>query len=363
MAVRVVDLRSNPAASSLEVSVQASAAAELLRLIGVVVATDGPSDYDVGRDRIESLRTRVPDDLLEDIAQLDRSSGGTAFLVLSLLAADLPGPGGVPELLEALGTDPARSWRLLLSHEAQELVAGDDDLPARVLVGDPDAMRFMRECADDTGCPDSIARLMAADPVPYGQRIAGVVERFDAAIWQDLDRESMEPIHRDVAYHRDRLAAGVDPTEVILDATNGYELSDDAKVRRVVLLPSYWMRPWLVVGRLGQDTEVISTVVADEFLALPPEAPPPALIKLFKALSDESRLKLLRRMSSGPISLTEATDALDVAKATAHHHLSILRQSGMVAMRGSGRSTRYALREDPATTARDALATYVPSRL
>ena len=362
--MRVVDLRSNPTASALEVSVQASGAAELLRLIGVIAAgEDGGGDYDVGRDRIDALRARVPGDLLDDIADLDRASDGTAFLVLSLLAADLPPPGGTAEFLASLEEDPAKGWRLLLSHEAQELVAGDDDLPARVLVGEAEAMRFMQECADDTGCPDSIARLMAADPVTYGQRIAGVVERFDTAIWQDLDRESMEPIHRDAAYHRDRLAAGVDPIEVILDATNGYELSDDARLRRVVLLPSYWMRPWLVVGRPGQDTEVISTVVADEFLALPPEAPPPALIKLFKALSDESRLKLLRRMSSGPISLTEATDALDVAKATAHHHLSILRQSGMVAMRGSGRSTRYALREDPATAAREALATYVPSRL
>ncbi|MCA1783584.1 MAG: helix-turn-helix domain-containing protein [Intrasporangiaceae bacterium] len=361
--MRVVDLRSSPTTSALEVSVQASSAAELLRLMGVIAGKDGSTDYDVGRDRIDALHARVPADLQDDITDLDRATGGTAFLVLSLLAADLPEPGGVSELLEALGADPAKGWRLLLSHEAQELVAGDDDLPMRVLAGEPDAMRFLRGCAAETICPDSITRLMAADPVAYGQRIAGVVERFDAAIWQDLDRESMEPIHRDVAYHRDRLAAGVDPSEVILDATNGYELSDDARVRRVVLLPSYWMRPWLVVGRLGQDTEVISTVVADEFLALPPEAPPPALIKLFKALSDESRLKLLRRMSSGPISLTEATDALDVAKATAHHHLSILRQSGMVAMRGSGRSTRYALREDPATAARDALATYVPPRL
>ena len=361
--MRLVDLRSSSTASALEVSVQASGAAELLRLMGVIGVKGGPTDYDVGRERIEALRARVPDDLLDDIAELDRASGGTAFLVLSLLAADLPEPGGVPELIDVLKEDPAKGWRLLLSHEAQELVAGDDDLPTRVLAGEADAMTFLRDCAADTGCPDSIAQLMAADPVAYGQRITGVVERFDAAIWQDLRRESLEPIHRDVSYHRDRLVAGVDPTEVILDATNGYDLSDDAKVKRVVLLPSYWMRPWLVVGRLRQDTEVISTVVADEFLALPPEVPPPALIKLFKALSDESRLKLLRRMSSGPISLTEATDALDVAKATAHHHLSILRQSGMVAMRGSGRSTRYALREDPATAARDALATYVPSRL
>jgi DNA-binding transcriptional ArsR family regulator len=360
--VRVVDLRSTSSTSPLDVRVRASGAAELLRLIGVIAGKDGSTDYDVGRDRIEQLHARVPDDLLDHIASLDDASGGTGFLVLSLLAANLPEPAGVPELLHTLRADPELSWRLLLSHEAQDLVPGDDDLPARVLRGDPAAMAYMRDCAADAVCPDAIARLMAADPTEHGRRIADVVERFDMAIWRDLERESMEPIQRDVAHHRERLDGGMDPVEIIVGATNGYELSDDAKLRHVVLLPSYWMRPWLVVGRLGLDTEVISTVVADEFLALPAETPPPALLKLFKALSDESRLKLLRRMSSGPISLTEATEALDVAKATAHHHLSILRQSGMVAMRGSGRSTRYALREDPASAAHDALSTYVPSR-
>jgi hypothetical protein len=59
-------------------------------------------------------------------------------------------------------------------------------------------------------------------------------------------------------------------------------------------------------------------------VADPSEAPPPALLKLFKALSDEGRLRLLRRLSAGPISLTEAAGELDVAKATAHHHLAIL---------------------------------------
>jgi DNA-binding transcriptional ArsR family regulator len=75
---------------------------------------------------------------------------------------------------------------------------------------------------------------------------------------------------------------------------------------------------------------------------------------------DEGRLKLLRRLSSGPISLSEATAELDVAKATAHHHLSILRQAGLVVDRWRGRGSRAtALREDPAEAAADLLAAYL----
>jgi len=146
--------------------------------------------------------------------------------------------------------------------------------------------------------------------------------------------------------------------DIVLAATNGYELSGDPAVKRIVLLPSFWIRPWLVVGRRA-DAEILSTVVAEEFLVLPAQAPSPALLKLFKSLGDESRLRLLRRMSSGPVSLTEATAELDVAKATAHHHLAILRQAGLVTVSGEGRGSRYTLREDPPQAAFDALRAYL----
>jgi DNA-binding transcriptional ArsR family regulator len=194
------------------------------------------------------------------------------------------------------------------------------------------------------------------------------VERFAAEVWPALAAEAMGPIERDVAHRQEQLATTDDAAAVVLDATNGYELEPEPAGRRVVLLPSYWLRPWLVISFLdatatatddSQPLEVISTAVADAFLALPCEAPPPGLLKLFKALSDEGRLTLLRRMTPGPISLSEAASELGVAKATAHHHLSILRQAGLVSIRDEGRATRYALRDDPPKVAQEALAAYL----
>ncbi len=352
--MRLVDLRSSAPAPTLQVVVQASAAAEMLRLLGVLY-TEAPGEYDVGKDRIEALRATLPSDLVEEIDDL--RCGDQDYFLLPLLAAGLPDPGGVEELLTALDQDPASSWRLLLGHAAQSKESLGPELAARVLAGDDDAVAQAREeLADEDD--DEVRALLAIDPEEHGRRVARIVERFDAEVWQAVAAEAMGPIKRDVEHRTQRLAAGADPQTVIVEATNGYEPPEDAGLRRVVLLPSYWMRPWLVIGHAGADTEVISTVVADEFLVLPSEEPPPALVKLAKALADESRLRLLRRMASGPISLSEATEALDVTKATAHHHLSILRQAGLVAMRGTGRATRYTLRSDPADAARDALSEY-----
>jgi DNA-binding transcriptional ArsR family regulator len=352
--MRLVDLRSSAPAPTLQVVVQASAAAELLRLIGAVFSEE-PSEYDVGRERLDRIRASVPEDLQEAILDLRVAADGKGFLLLSLLGAELPDPGGVDELLTALRTDPGLGWRQLAAHHLAKFDV-DPDLAPRLHAGDDDAIERFRALATDVD-DRYLDALLATAPEEHGQQLADIVERFNEAVWKDLEDEAMGPIRRDVAHRNERLASGDDPISVVVEATNGYEPAEDAGVSRIVLLPSYWMRPWLVIGET-LDAEVISTVVADQFLVLPSEAPPPGLLKLAKALSDESRLRLLRRMASGPVSLSEATEALDVTKATAHHHLSILRQAGLVSMRGTGRGTRYALRSDPADAAKDALSDY-----
>lgn len=355
--MRVVDLRTSGTPTSVPtVEVRTSSGAELLRAIGALVAPD-PTEYDVGADRIRDLRAALPADLVADIDAFGHGDDKT-FLVLSEIAARLDEPAGVDELLEALVRDPELTWHLLLAHQTQDWGAAPDDLRERVAVGEPVAVATVRKLAEGSGCPSGVRSLLSHDPAEHGRTVANIVERFRDAAWDRLEAEAMGAVERDAAYRRAQLDAGADVATVVLEATNGYELGDDPAVRRVVLLPSFWLRPWIVIGRF-RDTEILSTPVADQFLALPPAAPPPALLKLFKALSDEGRLKLLRRLSTGPISLHDAATELDVAKATAHHHLSILRQAGLVSVRGAGRTTRYALRADPPAAARDALAAYV----
>ncbi|MFP4634679.1 MAG: ArsR/SmtB family transcription factor [Nitriliruptoraceae bacterium] len=351
--MRMVDLRPSSSPSALTLDVEASAGAELLRLIGVLVDLDGSEGYDVGPDRIEQLRQRLPEGVLDQLTTLDVVDN--SFHVLSLLAADLPVPCGVDELLGVLDADPGIAWRLLLGHHAGGHEHGDHDLAERITDGDPDAIATVS--AWDVAIDEPLGRLLAVTPEAHGAELTAAI-RAVRPLWDELEREAMSAIARDVAYRRAQVEEGRDVASIVLEATNGYELAPAPSVRRVLLLPSYWIRPWIVIGS-RHDAEVITTVVADQFVSLPSEAPSPALLRLFKALGDEGRLKLLRRMSTGPISLGEATAELDVAKATAHHHLSILRQAGLVATRGEGRNSRYSLREDPAEAAREALTGYI----
>ncbi|GGI07678.1 ArsR/SmtB family transcription factor [Egicoccus halophilus] len=360
--MRLVDLRAGGRVPTPAVEVRASSGAELLRCAGVLI-TDDPDAFDVGPERIAAVRARTPDDLLDELRALSGDRGDKALLLLAEAGAVVPAPGTVQQIREALHDDPMLPWRLL----AANLVFSDHyhdgpnpvELVQRVLDGDEDALEALRAMDAAGQCPAELEVLLRTSPADYRDRLVAAIDRFESEVFRDLQDEAMGAIERDVLHRRRQLDDEVPPAEVVLEATNGYELpEDDRTLRRVVLLPSFWFRPWLILGRLD-EVEVLSTPVADQFVALPSEAPPPSLVKLAKALGDEGRLRLLRRMSGGPIMLADAMEELEVAKATAHHHLALLRQAGLVSLREEGRRTQYGLRGDPADTAAEALARYL----
>jgi DNA-binding transcriptional ArsR family regulator len=356
--VRMVDLRGSHASSGPTVEARSSAGAELLRCAGVLL-TDDPASFDIGEERIAKVRAATPPELLEDLQALSGPQGDRALLLLANVAATTPEPGTVEQVREAFASDPLLPWRLLAERRLDE--EWPTELIEQVLEGDTDALAEVQGRRADHDCPPELEALLARSPAEYSDLLVDVLDRFHREVFVRLEDEAMGAIERDVAHRRAQLDDGADPPDVVLEATNGFELVDDPTLQRVVLLPSYWCRPWLVLGRLG-DTEMLSSPVADQFVALPSEAPPPALVKLFKALGDEGRLKLLRRMSTGPVTLSDAVAELGVAKATAHHHLSILRQAGLVSLREEERRTLYGVRDDPPAVAEAALARYLRPR-
>lgn len=64
---------------------------------------------------------------------------------------------------------------------------------------------------------------------------------------------------------------------------------------------------------------------------------------LFHALSDETRLGILDRLSRGERCVCELTDALDAAQSRLSFHLKVLKSAGLVTDRREGRWSYYAL--------------------
>jgi DNA-binding transcriptional ArsR family regulator len=69
-------------------------------------------------------------------------------------------------------------------------------------------------------------------------------------------------------------------------------------------------------------------------------------VRLYRALGDESRLRILRLLAERDRYLTELATELDLSKPTVSHHLAQLRSAGLVTMTEQGNLTYYTLRRD-----------------
>jgi hypothetical protein len=68
-----------------------------------------------------------------------------------------------------------------------------------------------------------------------------------------------------------------------------------------------------------------------------------ALLRFYKALADESRLKLVGLLAAGERNVQELAAALGLKEPTVSHHLSILREAGLATMRADGTTHWYCL--------------------
>ncbi|MEW6045642.1 MAG: metalloregulator ArsR/SmtB family transcription factor [Bacillota bacterium] len=68
-----------------------------------------------------------------------------------------------------------------------------------------------------------------------------------------------------------------------------------------------------------------------------------SLLRVFKALADESRLKILGILAGGRRNVEELAAMLDLRAPTVSHHLAVLRRAELVGMRPEGTSHVYFL--------------------
>ncbi len=69
----------------------------------------------------------------------------------------------------------------------------------------------------------------------------------------------------------------------------------------------------------------------------------------FKALSNETRQKILGFLKNGPLSVNEIVAQTDLAQPTVSHHLNLLKQAGIVVTQRRGKQIYYSLCCGPET--------------
>ncbi|MFI5254836.1 MAG: ArsR/SmtB family transcription factor [Candidatus Limnocylindrales bacterium] len=203
---------------------------------------------------------------------------------------------------------------------------------------------------------EAIADFLAA-PSAWVDRIRGLLGAW-LPKFEEIEPRLQRMIQRDLelrAEDRQRLPAA----EVVERATSGLRFFGETGINRLILSPSYFSRPFNYVYE-GRDWRLFCYPIADSALDLGDEtAPPAALVRLHRALGDESRLRILHLLREKDLYLTELAQLLEVSKPTAKHHLAQLRAAGLVTMTDQGSMTYYSLRRDRIEQADDEIRRYL----
>ncbi len=359
--MRVLNLAEPDHPLALEV-VPSMAAELLMSLVAVgdtLHKTKDADSYDFGRARLQALSERLASDLVPSI---DRVTAGYGKVTANLLGIvyDSPEPRDVSALLRRLeDIEPLELLLYLLGyHIAAHRRMTPPDVIRRAAEGDVEARdRFLRESSrrgDDLS--KAQADLLSNSPEGVKDSLIEFLCRWNDDVFAEIAPEAAPVLERDAAAKR-ALIESNSPERTIELATNGIQFNRDPGIERVVLFPTYVLRPWVLVSE-SDDLKIFCYPVADDSLEIDESIPPPQLVKLYKALGDINRLKLLRRLADGPITLKEATQLLGGAKSTAYHHLAILRQAGLLWARDDADKT-YTLRGDLLPLAGELLQGYL----
>jgi DNA-binding transcriptional ArsR family regulator len=137
------------------------------------------------------------------------------------------------------------------------------------------------------------------------------------------------------------LASSLSPGELISAAAGGYVYEPEPELTRVVLVPHLAAAPWLLLCQ-HDDARIICYSIDPEAGDAEQTVVHRAL-KVTRALADEQRLRIVRRLASGDATAAELAQAAGVTKSTTHHHLAQLRDAGIVVLHGNARGYSYSL--------------------
>ena len=224
----------------------------------------------------------------------------------------------------------------------------------RILDGASDEIPAFAARTGEYHC--AAAETLLAAPSAAIDRVRGLLGEW-LGRYEEVEPRVDQILRRDLALRQaDRALPAV---ELVERTTGGVRWLGEAGVGRVILAPSYFSRP---VNYLfsGLDWRLFAYPVADEAIeATDATAPPSAMIRLYRALGDESRLRILRLLRDRDMYLTELAQALEVSKPTMKHHLTQLRVAGLVTVTDQGAQTYYSLRRDRLSEAGDDLMHYL----
>jgi len=326
-----------PAASRFSLEVRAGTGFELLIGLSAVTGTDEPRP-----SWLPQSLDACPPASREALARVGDLAGELWLHVLGIaLEHDADDSAALVSAVKRVPPAELRRHLVGVHVPAWRKLVGVDTLGAAA-AGDPRA--WARLLADDRyyggHAAESLATLMPLSAAETKRRVVAALSTFADEVLAPHERAIGRALEREAAAKR-TLGSSLSPGELISAAAGGYVYEAEPELTRVVLVPHVAAAPWLLLCQ-HDDARIICYSVEPEAADAEQTVVRKAL-KVARALGDEQRLRIVRRLASGDATAAELADATGLTKSTTHHHLAQLRDARIVVLRGNASGYFYSL--------------------
>ena len=164
----------------------------------------------------------------------------------------------------------------------------------------------------------------------FGERYLAALQAYQVSFFAEEERRIYQVLQ--VALEQaQEMAQRLDFTSLVERLTQGVHIAALEEAAEVILAPSFWMTPLVIYGHITPEKMLLL------FGGRPPEASlvpgedvPDAMLRALKALSDPTRLRVLRYLAGKPLSPSQLSQRLRLRAPTVIHHLNALRLAGLV---------------------------------
>ena len=265
----------------------------------------------------------------------------------------LPEPRDAATVLWALGQiPPAEVLPTLAFHagETSDILEVLKEISTRGAWDQDDLERLRSLFRQKEGLPQPDHLVIALDwwsrPAEFGERYLGAIQAYVSSFFAEEERR-IKPYLDQALTKGQELASKFEFTDLMVELSQGVKIARLEQADEVVFVPSYWITPLVAYDSIVESHWVVLFGARPADVALVPgEVVPDAMLKALKALSDPTRLLILRYLSEKPHTPTQLARKLRLRAPTVIHHLGALRLAGLlyVSMEAEGEK-HYTVRE------------------
>jgi DNA-binding transcriptional ArsR family regulator len=177
-----------------------------------------------------------------------------------------------------------------------------------------------------------------------GERYLQALRVYQEVFFAEEERRIL-PALQDALLRAQDLAQRLALPDLLEELSQGVRFDEPPQVPEVVLAPSYWATPLVTFEKVSKGREMwLFGARPPDASLVPGELVPDAMVRTLKALSESTRLRILRYLAAEPLAPAELARRLRLRVPTVTHHLKTLRLAGLVQLTigmGAGKPTKY----------------------